>query len=272
MITVLFSGGIDSWACLNWAISTFGKKNIKALYALVGSSYASRELAVAGELCSKLGVVLETTAALDMVENPDDGHIPLRNTFLLLQSALDEECEGVVFGMLRGDSCEDKNNAYVALMQKLFDSQFKKSIYRKTTRPFVIYTPFGNDTKTQLVAWAKKNTSLEWMMETVGCYSYGVIPCGRCTSCFNRWVALYNNDLYDKGYIEHPFIVMTQKLADLGSLRKDNPALFSLKQLWLKRYWILDSYSAMNAFCRRTFHHRLSDHIIALRKANSNAH
>lgn len=257
-IVVLFSGGLDSLACLHWAQGFFdaAKYVMRPMYVDFGQQYANKEIVAAIRLCADQDLLLRVVRARNFLsENVVDAHIPMRNTFLLLMaSAMYPNSEGVVFGMLHGESCEDKNPYYVHLMQKLFDSQFGYSIYRHEKRKFEIYTPLASCTKTQVVKWLcdLETVSRTSLNNTIGCYSSRDKNCGGCISCFNRWVARFNAGMSDEVYGDsHPYHWMLYQVAHDATKekRKGNP-LFDWSQIWRKRMWIIESYLAMNKFAK----------------------
>jgi 7-cyano-7-deazaguanine synthase in queuosine biosynthesis len=251
-ITVLFSGGLDSLACLLWAIEKYGKNNVKVLFVNYRQPYADAEYRAVVEITSHLCISFEyQTLQLPFSIDKNNGHVPLRNTWLLMLAALNEESEGVVLGMLRGESCEDKNPKYIALMQKFFDSQFQASIYRPTTRKFVVHTPFEQMTKTQVVAWLREHSADYLISQSVACFNG--TRCGKCISCLNRWVALTNNDMHGEIWEHNPFLTLMDMLDTMGDARKKNPYLFYFKQVWLKRRWLSDSFRACSKYCQRTY-------------------
>lgn len=260
MIVVLMSGGIDSWMCLCWAVRKFGKTKVRPVYYDVGQRYAAKEKVAAIRLSAELGLLCRTYTLKELpFKESVDAHIPMRNTFFMLLAAMEESCEGVVFGMLKGESCEDKNPYYVDLMQRLFDSQFKKSIYRKTTHPFHIYVPFANMTKAQALRQhisMCKDLTRNWLVDiydSVGCFDAKNRSCGACISCYNRWVALTLNALPDEVYEkDHPATWMLHQFFNRKKICEENPSLLSYRQLWLKRSMIFESFRAINRYCRTT--------------------
>lgn len=56
--------------------------------------------------------------------------------------------------------------------------------------------PLRHETKSDLVAWwLREGLSVDRLLATVTCQAGTEIPCGACHACFNRWVAMTNNDL-----------------------------------------------------------------------------
>src|SRR4051812_16895884 len=86
---VLFSSGIDSLACLQWARLHF--RSVVGLYVNLHTKYSQEEMQRSMELCAQLNVQfsLAQLPLLGEFESKDGfGHIPMRNIFLLECAAL----------------------------------------------------------------------------------------------------------------------------------------------------------------------------------------
>lgn len=243
---VLFSSGIDSLACLQWAIKHY--KNILALYVNTGVPYTVHELrAVGGIVDSIMGLDYKI---VDMpllgAVTAETGHTPFRNIFFLEMAAL--YSRNVVFGMLYGEYSEDKSPAFIKRMQSLFDSQTKKNLYN-TGEHIRIHTPFSKMTKTQVVKYlldeGYKGTDFT---NTVGCLQSR--ECGQCMSCFNRWVAFENNGLYniDDYEYNHPAKWGQENLKLRSNVLKQAA---NHVPLWSKRRWLWDVYKAYKSAEKR---------------------
>jgi hypothetical protein len=73
--------------------------------------------------------------------------------------------------------------------------------------------------KSQLVQRYHDNGgSLPKLLTSVSCYDAGEHHCGRCASCFKRWVALVNvakeNKWQEWGFVESPYLWKTPQLWD----------------------------------------------------------
>jgi 7-cyano-7-deazaguanine synthase in queuosine biosynthesis len=252
MIAVLFSGGVDSLCCLKWAQEEFSQYNVKPIYFDVGQCYAKREIAYAAPLASANGVYeLQTIPLTSLKEDRHTGHIPMRNLFFLLQVAasVNPEYEGVVFGMLKAESSEDKNPAFVRCVQKLIDSQNVSTMYRPEGKQFTIYTPFANKTKTQMIQWyLQSDYSAAELYYSVACYSEDG-ACGTCQSCFNRWLAFDRNGLMAEAFKVHPAKFMLDRLEKMH-YNNDSPDwnAVSLGQVWKRRRWAWEVYRALNKY------------------------
>jgi len=79
---------------------------------------------------------------------------------------------------------------------------------------FSLLTPFRDFSKTELVKqYLNHGGSLDALLNTVSCYAKDAIHCGRCSSCFKRWVALTNATGLDFGrhFQKHPALLRTRE-------------------------------------------------------------
>lgn len=279
-IAVLCSGGIDSAIHLEWA-----RKNLfmarglmlEPIYFHVGQCYAERELRFARKVAASADLTLREIHLPGLEEDRETGHIPMRNLFFLLAVAASQEpkYDGVVFGMLKAESSEDKNPAFVRHVQSLIDTQFAKTMYRKERRDFIIYTPFQNYTKTQMIAWylnrqtpastddvmgdahayvAAMREARERLTQTVACYVPDGPMCGECLSCFNRWLAFDRLGFPLEQYQMHPAEGMLTRLRFMKYDKHDkNWAAISFGKAWKRRQWVWESFMALNQYCHRVY-------------------
>lgn len=214
---LLFSGGMDSfmmWRLLN---------HPRCLYVQLGHKYQEREINGIRALQSKARAMglpeLEVRYAdrlkLGDLEQPD-GFIPLRN--LMLAAVAELECpeNGSTFiGALKGEFSTDKSGWFFRSVTSLLTGL---SGYEATVK-----APYRHLTKTQLVALYLKYFSApddrEILKTAVGCYAthvpVGLVGCGCCTSCFRRWVAMFNNGIEER-YQNHPAQWQISRLNNFG--------------------------------------------------------
>jgi 7-cyano-7-deazaguanine synthase in queuosine biosynthesis len=233
---VFFSGGMDSFVNLSWANTRrkFQHPRPVALYVNFHHRYAEREIAAARALCPKLGPTSLWIRDLSLADIEDaKSRIPLRNFYLLFAGTY--YGDNLVFGMLRNEQPRDKRPATVYLAQQLLRSQYAPE------RKIEIHCPFSRMTKTEMLAWyfnqfGTSQKIKDLILETIGCYD----PrgnCGRCISCFNRWVALVNNNVPGETYAAPPWEWALEQLST-GDLEHTNSVLDSLTQLWYKQKYI----------------------------------
>jgi 7-cyano-7-deazaguanine synthase in queuosine biosynthesis len=256
VITVLCSGGIDSWACLCWAVEKFGPENVRPVYYSFGQKYYEREIAAGLRLCARHGLILKIVRLNKVMTRKEFGetaHIPLRNLLFLILSAAPETSNGVVFGMLLREESEDKNPKFLRQVRALLNTQFAATPHRPTAKPFEIYTPFASKTKAEVVKWL---TITEFrrsgILDSVACYN-PEHPCGACISCLNRWVSLELNGIYDEDKLftpeTHPFWMT---VAFATKARKPL-APVTPWMLWKHRHNTIDGWRAANSYTKRIF-------------------
>lgn len=242
---VLFSGGIDSLGCLQWAVDKF--QIVTALYIDVGVSYSDLEISVVRDIIKLHRLRRLHVADMRFLGQRvgNIGHIPLRNTFFLEYASL--FADNIVFGMLKGEMSEDKNPKYIRRMETLLNSQVVENLYNTTRRRIRIHTPFANKTKTDVVRYLRIQGCQRDLEKTIGCIN-ATTPmkaCGHCISCFNRWVALENNgwgelDKYPETWpkVNHPAVW------GLDQLRSNVGRAARHASWWNKRQWFMDVHKA----------------------------
>jgi 7-cyano-7-deazaguanine synthase in queuosine biosynthesis len=236
-MVVLFSGGLDSRIHLHWAQQQ--TSNITTLYVNFGHKYAKMEMEAAKACVEPMGIPLIIRDIPLMDVEQEDSYLPLRNLYLLQLCTI--YADNIVFGMLYNESPPDKRPKFVRKMESLLNSQFQEKQYYYRSRSIRILTPFQYQTKTEMLRWYIQNAldAEEEAKKTIGCYS----PeghCGRCISCFNRWIAFTNNGLRES-YRYPPYKWAVEQLV-FG--KKKRQSLTALSALWFKRYYIAEIYSA----------------------------
>lgn len=254
MIYVLFSGGIDSLACLVWAVERYGRERVVAMYYDVGQCYAGKEIVAASAMAHMMGVTFRLRTEFQLVENRDTAHIPMRNSMFLFGVSALPDADGVVLGMLKGECPPDKNPRYIRRMQAFLNAQLD--------RPFEILCPFAKYTKTQVVWWLIQSSyshlyytaerpriravcgALDLLRRTVGCHDAGEIACGVCWACINRWIAFTNCALATEQFRASPGDALIDRTRRAGEL-------FGRKVPVLQRIgWALEAYSALQLYFR----------------------
>jgi len=239
MAVVLFSAGIDSLVHLMWAKDLF-QRDVQTLYVNFGHRYADREMAAAHRICDFLEVPLRLIDVNVGFAEHDDGFIPLRNLMLLeLASYIADD---IVFGMLYHEGPPDKRPRFISGMQRLMNEQYRDHKYFAEDRRIKIHTPFGEQTKTEMLRWFLRNfPHLRCLVrETIGCFDPAG-GCGRCMACFNRWVALTNCGIHER--FDYPPAQWAAEQLIAG--RKNRQSLLGLGALLYKRRWLVDVYRAL---------------------------
>jgi hypothetical protein len=80
--------------------------------------------------------------------------------------------------------------------------------YWTAGREFNLLTPFRDVSKAELVRrYLGRGGNMAALLRSVSCYASTDKHCGRCSSCFKRWVALTcatGNDYGDSHFLSHP--------------------------------------------------------------------
>lgn len=221
---LLSSGGMDSWLLahepeLQGAVHVFVN---------IGQKYVDKERSASANLAAQLDAIWETVDGPDLAKyEHSTGIIPFRNAQMIMLAAL--YGEAIYFGVIADEINSDKSVEFVAAMESVLNISHRKQ-YWTEGKQFEIRTPFRNFTKTQLVQRYHDNGgSLPKLLTSVSCYDAGKAHCGRCASCFKRWVALTNVARADHwqewGFVNPPYTWKTmeewcKKMQDYSPERK----------------------------------------------------
>lgn len=183
---LLSSGGMDSMLLAH----ELELKGAIHLFVNVGQKYGRKEYDAARHVADTAGAQFETMQASDMCrfEHSATGIIPFRNAELILCAA--QYGEDIYLGVIADEVNSDKSPEFLAAMKQVLDISHRAQ-YWTEGREFQLKTPFRGYTKTELVKrYIANGGSLTDLFQTVSCYDGGDKHCGRCSSCFKRWVAL----------------------------------------------------------------------------------
>lgn len=206
---LLSSGGMDSWLLahepeLQGAIHVFVN---------IGQKYVGKEWNAAHNLATELGAQFEHVDGPDLAQyEHSTGIIPFRNAQMILLAAL--YGEEIYFGVIADEINSDKSPEFVDAMQSVLNISHRAQ-YWTHGKNYNIKTPFRNYTKSDLVRrFLDNGGNLNRLLTSVSCYDAGEHHCGRCASCFKRWVALTNATTIDEwrdwGFVEHPYTWKSQ--------------------------------------------------------------
>lgn len=201
---LLSSGGMDSWLLahepeLEGAIH---------LYVNIGQKYFGKEHNAAYTLAQ------EVDSQYEIVKGPDLGQyehstgiIPFRNAQMILLAGL--YGEEIYFGVIADEINSDKSPEFVAAIQETMNISHRAQ-YWTHGKNYNVKTPFRQYTKSDLVRrYLDNGGSLDKLLTSVSCYDAGSHHCGRCASCFKRWVALVNvvghNGWREWGFYQNPY-------------------------------------------------------------------
>lgn len=211
---LLVSGGMDSFLLAHEP----ELKDAKLLFVHLGQNYVTKELKTARKLAVQLNTQLEciTTNSIADYEH-SSGIIPFRNAELLLCAA--QYATDIYFGVIEDEINSDKSEEFVTAMEAVLNISHKKQ-YWTEGKIFKIHTPFRHLSKTDLIKrYLVNGNSLEKLLETVSCYDTGDKHCGKCSSCFKRWVALTNAlecDISEQ-FVQSPYWYNKKHLFDFES-------------------------------------------------------
>jgi 7-cyano-7-deazaguanine synthase len=178
LVRILLSGGLDSTACLVWALERGWRVDA------VGFDYGqphSKELAAARAIASALGVSFITvplSLSGGLLDGGDSGSasvVPGRNeAFLRAAADLAPRCSALVVGATAEDQAVYED------CRPLFFDQMRASLGVR------IYTPLIDKTKGHV--WSMVPDELRG--QTWSCYRGGDAPCGACGACRVRSLAI----------------------------------------------------------------------------------
>jgi 7-cyano-7-deazaguanine synthase len=185
---LLYSGGLDSYcARLLWQPDV-------CLYAALGHRYEAAELATIAD--QDVEVRVDHRLHLGDLERPD-GIIPLRNLYLVMLATHHGRTVGL--GALAGEVNPDKSPRFRSEAERVLSTCYGES-YWSDGEPVRVEYPVAAYTKAQLVrAYLDAGGDATTLVDhTRSCYTPGPIPCGVCSACVKRHIALTLNDLTER--------------------------------------------------------------------------
>ena len=184
---LLFSGGLDSYIAWHYL------NKPPVLFFDAKHSYANKELKTVTHFANRHPeMILEIDHTLNLEPwEKADFYIPYRNVLFTMIGSL--YASKVHLIGIRGDSVNDNNpeaTKKMAEFYNLFDPE----------APIEVSSPFYDMTKTKIVEWyLKQGLPVEDLTRTRSCYDKNTDgQCGKCGSCFRRWVAFENNGVTEK--------------------------------------------------------------------------
>lgn len=197
---LLFSGGFDS-VLLEWKI----KPDI-LLYVDMHTKYAQREIEHIKSLPPYYtDRVIIKDLPLGEYEK-SDSFLPYRN--LILISIALQYAPKVYLGFTGQDNSLDCKEVFINKASSLFRYLNKDNKDRMDwdEKDFSIKAPFKDLTKSEMVREClNSGMPPEWIQKTRTCYSGDSKKgCGLCLPCWNKAVALLNNDLYYEELFDNP--------------------------------------------------------------------
>lgn len=183
-------------------------ENAVHVFVDIGQKYAEKEREAARVLAKDLGAVFEIVDGPDLGQyEHSTGIIPFRNAQMLLLAGL--YGEQIYFGVIADEINSDKSPEFVAAIQETMNISHRAQ-YWTHGKNYQILTPFRQYTKSELVRrFLVNGGSLDKLLTSVSCYDAGAKHCGRCASCFKRWVALVNAFGFNHwklwGFVQDPY-------------------------------------------------------------------
>jgi len=233
---LLYSSGMDSFIC-----NYLYKPDI-LLYIRVGSKYEEKELRIINEFLNDFKLhhkfKMVNLSFLKDYEL-DNAHIPLRN--LLFLEIASFYGDTVMMGALRGETSKDKTKKFRFLTEQLLSYCWDDKLGLGTKKKIKILFPLKNMTKTKaLKLFIKKGGCIADLKQyTVSCYSPQFDACGNCMSCFRRWVAEINNDIFI-GNIALGYDLYGKKDSFYKKIMNEQYKGFwnKFKQIFTKEFWM----------------------------------
>ena len=179
---LLFSGGIDSFVAYHFL------KFPPTVYFDLKNRYSKKEIQVIQSLIPQ--TIIDNSLNLSDIEK-DSGYIPYRNLFLAMMAS-SKYSDNVVIAGLQDDVVSDKN-------EEIF-KQFSEMLSILEKRSIQVVSPFWQMTKSEVVKWflIQYPEKVNELLSTISCYSSNSEStyCGKCSSCFRKWIALRANGIY----------------------------------------------------------------------------
>ena len=198
-LVILLSGGLDSSVAYHYAIKEKGyqPEDILCSWFDINQPYNKKEK----DSLDKIGVPYKTIS-MDLIREefnniptPDFPNqiIPGRN--LIFATIAASFGERIWLMALDGETHlqtieRDKSTKFFEDTTNLLTYIF--NVKREKT---IIESPFLHLSKTDVVKWAKENIGEDFIKATSTCYDENMHNCGKCSTCFKRWLAMKNNDI-----------------------------------------------------------------------------
>ena len=194
---LMYSGGLDSLIAYYFLKWRDGKAPL-CVYASLGHKYEGKEKQAMARIYNMGGpaYVIDDTLNLGKWEEPN-ANIPQRNMFLAM------------VGAYYGDEiylvCQKGEQDIPDRSPKFFEES-SKMISLLNGKEIVVNPVFGDYTKTEMVRWfIREGFDIDVLKESVSCYSgEGGKQCGKCSSCFRRWVSMFLNGVEEE-YESNPW-------------------------------------------------------------------
>lgn len=161
------------------------------LYFKAGFLHTNKELKAINRISRilKRQVIIEDSLNLGKFETQNFDPIFCRN--LLFATVAGNYGNEIYMGAIRGDNALDKNPQAFKDMSRVLTNLGGKKIRVKSL--------FWNMTKTEIIREILKfPNGKKLLLSSVSCYSSTAKHCGKCGSCFRRWVGMINNSIVEE--------------------------------------------------------------------------
>lgn len=186
---LLFSGGIDSYVGYFYLKKKLNLKELKTVYFNLGAPYNEREIKVVKQLIPE--TIIDSSLNVGDTQRGVNAFIPYRNMLIAMLCA--KYGKKIWICGLKDDKVEDKNPAAFKEMQRCLN------FISKPEDKVEICSPFWDMPKSQVVKWYMENVDSTGvsLLNTISCYDGNEQTnyCGRCPSCFRKFVALRENGI-----------------------------------------------------------------------------
>jgi len=182
---VLFSAGIDSLA------TSLRLPDANILYFKAGFSHTNKDLKAINKISRllKRKIIVEDSLNLGKFETQNFGPIFCRN--LLFVTIAGNYGNEIYMGAIRGDNALDKSPQAFNDMSKVLTNLGGKKV--------LIRSLLWSKTKTEIVKEILSySDGRKLLLSSISCYASTAKHCGKCSSCFRRWVGMVNNNVNEE--------------------------------------------------------------------------
>jgi 7-cyano-7-deazaguanine synthase len=172
---ILLSGGLDSTACLDFALRRGFA--VSALFIDYGQAARVQERRSAALVAERFGVGLRELK-VEGCRGQGAGLVLGRNAFLLFLALMESsgECSSIGTGVHAGTRYYDCSRSFIESAQRMFDGYADGRV--RISAPFLDWS--------KLDIWAYCQAHSVPTALTYSCEIGGETPCGRCLSCRDR--------------------------------------------------------------------------------------
>ena len=172
-VLLLFSGGIDSTALIDFYLRKHNKVN--CIHFQYGQPNSLSEKKAVQDITSYYKVDKEIIELnLNMLKRKDE--IIGRNALFVILVMSQQICKRIALGIHSDSSFYDCSQSFLYDCQRIIDGYYSGVIR--------VEAPFINLTKKEIIDYSKKNDVP--INLTYSCLYNNYIPCGKCPACIER--------------------------------------------------------------------------------------